>query len=154
MSYVKVWFFSRLVTYNGLQLKEVRYWNTLLSTDTMFISCRNTVLFFAYIKITNFREATNCRQKTYTSARIFFRCCYKLPAAFSEKSTNETKCFVTSNVSNRSRIPPVAIWKIAGAWDRFTSFFAKFGLQGWFVRFANGLGNLMRLSTVNVEFEK
>jgi len=53
-----------------------------------------------------------------------------MPAAFSEKSTNENKCLVTSNVSNRSRIPPVAIWKIAGAWDRFTSFFAKFGLQG------------------------
>ena len=118
------------LTGNGLQLKEVRYWNTLLSTDTMFISCRNTVLFFAYIKIINFREAATCRQKTYTSARIFFRCCYKLPAAFSERSTNETKCLVTSNVSNRSRIPPVAIWKIAGAWGRFTSFFAKFGLQG------------------------
>jgi hypothetical protein len=56
-------------------------------------------------------------------------------------------------MSNRSRKPPVAIWKIAGAWDRFTSFFAKFGLQGRFVRFANGLVNLMRLSRRNFEFE-
>ena len=87
------------------------------------------------------------------SASIRQRCCYKLPAAFSERNTNETKCLVTSNVSNRSRIPPVAIWKIAGAWDRFTSFFAKFGLQGWFVRFANGLGNLMRLSTRKIDVE-
>ena len=107
--------FSGRVTANGLQLKEVRFWNTMFSTPTILISCRNIVLFFAYIKITNFREATTCRQKTYTSARIFFRCCYKLPATFREKNTNETKCLVTSNVSNRSRIPPVAIWKIARA---------------------------------------
>ena len=49
-------------------------------------------------------------------------------------------------MSDRNRIPPVAIWKIAGAWERFTSFFAKLGLQGRFVRFANMLGNPMRLS--------
>ena len=60
------------LTTNVLELKEVRFETKMFSTDTMFISCRNTVLFFAYIKITNFREATNCRQKTYTSARIFF----------------------------------------------------------------------------------
>jgi hypothetical protein len=76
-----------------------------------------------------------------------------MPAAFSEKSTNETKCLVTTNMSNRNRILPVAIWKIAGAWDRFTSFFAKFGLQGRFVRFANGLGNLMRLSRRKIDVE-
>ena len=87
------------------------------------------------------------------SARLEQTVCYKLPAAFSEKSTNETNCLVTLNVSNRSQIPPVAIWKIASAWDRFTSFFAKFGLQGWFVRFANGLGNLMRLSRRKIDVE-
>ena len=123
----------------------------MFSTNTILISCRNTVLFFAYIKIQNFREATTCRQKTYTSARIFFRCCYLLPATFIKKSTNETKCLLTSNMSNRNRIPPVAIWKIACAWERFTSFFAKLGLQGRFVRFANMLGNLMRLSTRNID---
>lgn len=114
----------------------------MFSTTTILISCRNTVLFFAYIKITNFREAATCRQKTYTSARIFFRCCYLPPATYSIRSTNETECLLTTNMSNRNRIPPVAIWKIAGAWERFTSFFAKFGLCGRLVRFANGLGKL------------
>ena len=63
------------VTYNVLELKEVRLWNTIFSTYTIFISCRNTVLFFAYINIMTFPIGTTCRQKTYTSARIFFRCC-------------------------------------------------------------------------------
>jgi hypothetical protein len=76
-----------------------------------------------------------------------------MPAAFSEKSTNETKCLLTSNMSNRSRILPVAIWKIAGAWERFTSFFAKNRMQGRFVRFANGLGNLRRLSKRKIDVE-
>ena len=47
-----------------------------------FISCRNTVLFFAYIKINKFPEGTTCRQKTYTNASIFFRYCYKLAVFF------------------------------------------------------------------------
>ncbi len=54
----------------------------MFSTPTILISCRNIVLFFAYIKITNFREAATCRQKTYTSARIFFRCCYAFVVFF------------------------------------------------------------------------
>ena len=62
---------SVAISANVLELKEVRLWNRNISTDTILISCRNTVLFFAYIKITNFREATNCRQKTYTNKSIF-----------------------------------------------------------------------------------
>ena len=34
----------------------------MFSTHTIFISCRNTVLFFAYIKIRNFREAATCSE--------------------------------------------------------------------------------------------
>jgi len=141
------------ITYNVLELKEGGFETEMFSTYTILISCRNIASFFAYIKIRNFREAATCRQKTYTSARIFFRCCYLMPAAFSEKSSNETECLSTTNMSNRNRIPPVAIWKIAGAWERFTSFFAKLGLQGRFVRFANMLGNPMRLATRKIDVE-
>ncbi len=34
----------------------------------------------------------------------------------------------------------LAIWKIARAWENYTSFFAKLGLQGRIEGFANGLG--------------
>jgi hypothetical protein len=61
-------------------------------------------------KIIVFPEGTNFAN-ALVSARLEQTVCYKLPAAFSEKSTYETNCLVTSNVSDRSRKPPVAIWK-------------------------------------------
>ena len=103
----------------------------MLSTDTMFISCRNTVLFFAYIKIINLREATTCRQKTYTSARIFFRCCYLMPATFIEKRTNGTKCLLLStNMSDRNRMPPFCNLENCQSGGKLTSYYAKFGFCG------------------------
>ena len=79
---------------NVWELKEVRDLKPkYFLPPQKFISSRNAVLFFAYIKITNFREATKCRQKTYTSARIFFRYCYKLAVAH---SLNVSVCIVVA----------------------------------------------------------
>ena len=103
----------------------------MFSTHTMFISCRNTVLFFAYIKILNFREAAICRQKTYTSARIFFRCCYLMPATFFDKRTNRTQCLLLStNMSDRNRMPPFCNLKNCQSRGKLTSYYAKFGFCG------------------------
>ena len=57
---------------NVLKLKEVRNLKPkYFLPPQKFISSRNTVLFFAYVKIRNFREATKCRQKTYINVSIF-----------------------------------------------------------------------------------
>ena len=103
----------------------------MFSTDTILISCRNTVLFFAYIKIRNFREATNCRQKTYTSARIFFRYCYLMPAFYSEKSTNRTKCLLLStNMSDRNRMPPFCNLENCRSAGKVYKLFCKIRIAG------------------------
>jgi hypothetical protein len=41
----------------------------------------------------------------------------------------------------------LAIWKIAGAVGNLASFFAKFGLRGRVVRFANGLDKFAKITT-------
>ena len=61
---------------NVLQLPEVRIFETVF-----YRTAYNKAKYLIDIckaKITVFREATNSRQKTYTSARIFFRYCYAL----------------------------------------------------------------------------
>ena len=108
----------------------------MFSTTTILISCRNIVLFFAYIKITNFREAATCRQKTYTSARIFFRCCYLMPAFYSEKNTNRTQCLLLcTNMSDRNRMPPISNLENCQSGGKLTSYYAKFGFCGEFCAF-------------------
>ena len=43
-------------------------------------------------------------------------------------------------MSNRNTMPPKAICENCQRWENYTSFFAKFGLQGRIEGFANGLG--------------
>ena len=103
----------------------------MFSTDTILISCRNTVLFFAYIKIRNFREATTCRQKTYTSARIFFRYCYLMPATFFEKRTNRIQCLLLStNMSDRNRMPPISNLENCQSVSKVYKLFCKIRIAG------------------------
>ena len=93
-------------------------------------------------KIIVFRGAT-AFANACTNARIFGRCCYLMPAYLLRKVPIETNVINYETIClTETECHLLAIWKIARAWVKFTSFFAKLGLQCCFVRFANGLGNL------------
>ena len=108
----------------------------MFSTHTILISCRNIVLFFAYIKIINFREAATCRQKTYTNISIFFRCCYLMPATFFEKRTNRTQCLLLStNMSDRNRMPPISNLENCQSVSKVYKLFCKIRIVGLICEF-------------------
>ena len=77
------------VRHNVLELPVVRFetvvYRNATNKDTMFMD-------FCKAKIIVFRGAT-AFANACTNARIFGRCCYLMPAAFSENSTNRNQCY-------------------------------------------------------------
>ena len=126
--------------HNVLQLPEVRIFETVF-----YRTAYNKAKYLIDIckaKIIVFRGAT-AFANACSNARIFGRCCYLMPAYFLRKVPIETNitnyefiCLTETECHRKQFV------KIARAGENLQSFFAKFGLCGRFVRFANGLGKL------------
>jgi hypothetical protein len=102
---------------------ETVFYRNAHNNDTMF----NGLL---QRKITVFREAT-LFAKALMSARIRQRCCYLMPAFYSEKNTNRTQCFLlTTNMSDKNRMPPISNLENCQSGGELTSYYAKFGFCG------------------------